>query len=172
MNLFEKPTTLFQQKVNDLVKGKNTNDHTNKAIETLIKLQWVKKFNSDSEKANNLIELQNYLGLEKFVELINFSGGKTLVIPTKEDFKETILLALCYYYRNSENKTWEEIKSILKDSEFPTMRYKSKLKKLQTFLESLMTSVIGTLNLSSLEESSENKSIEQEEREEEEELDQ
>ena len=50
---------------------------------------------------------------EVLKNVINFYDGATLRVPTKEKFKESLLLALLYYLYEIKKLRWPEIKELL-----------------------------------------------------------
>ena len=83
-------------------------------------------------------EIYNLLGLEKFSELISLIDGKEIKFPARDDFKESIITVLCYYYRNVEKKDWDEIKSLLGIPELNTIRYGIKASQLEAFIKEII----------------------------------
>ena len=115
--MYSEPKTVLQQKLRDTLDVKSS-----ALVSDLIKLSLMKL----AEKDENLLiytEIYNLLGIEKFTELISLVSGTPLVLPTKEDFKDTINTVLCYYYRTVESKDWEEIKQLLADPDLNTIKY-------------------------------------------------
>lgn len=126
---FEKPMTLFQQSINDIMK-----DNTAKElVKDLIRLQMFKNAEKD-EKLLVLVELYNLLGMEKFMDVMDILGGKTLKFPNKTDFKETIQIALCYYYRQFRDYSWDDIKTLIQDEELSSVKLGIKVQQLQKFI--------------------------------------
>ena len=58
--------------------------------------------------------------------------------PTKEEFKEAIILVLCYYYHVMEGRDWKEIKRILGMPDVNFVKYGIKLNKLKDFIADLI----------------------------------
>ena len=115
--MYSEPKTVLQQKLRDTLDVKSS-----ALVSDLIKLSLMKL----AEKDENLLiytEIYNLLGIEKFTELISLVNGRPLVLPSKEDFKDTINTVLCYYYRTVEDKDWEEIKQLLADPDLNTIKY-------------------------------------------------
>lgn len=81
-------------------------------VSELIKISLMKR---GSKNPNSLIytEIYNLLGLDKFTELLSLVDGQTITLPTKKEFKDTIVTVLCYYYRNILNMEWKDIKEKL-----------------------------------------------------------
>lgn len=115
--MYSEPKTVLQQKLRDTLDVKSS-----ALVSDLIKLSLMKL----AEKDENLLiytEIYNLLGIEKFTELISLVNGRPLVLPSKEDFKDTINTVLCYYYRTVEGKDWDEIKQLLADPDLNTIKY-------------------------------------------------
>lgn len=127
--IYEKPRTIFQQELNEIMKEKPETD----IITDLIGLQMLK----DAEKDGKLLilrELFDYLGIEKFMGIMNILAGKTVKFPVKDSFKETIQIALCWYYKKIKNYDWDTIKVLLKDDELSSVKFGIKLQNLQKFI--------------------------------------
>ena len=127
--MFKNPRTTFQQDLNDIMKER---DET-ALIEDLIGLQMLK----DSERDERLLvlrELFDYLGIEKFMGVMNILAGKTIKFPQKDSFKETIQIALCWYYKKIKNYDWDTIKALLKDDELSSVKFGIKIQNLQKFM--------------------------------------
>lgn len=127
--LFSEPMTLFQQNVNNIMKEDTSKD----LIEDLIRLNMFKNAEKD-EKQLVLVELYNLLGPEKFMEVMDLLGGKTIKFPHKSDFKETIQIALCYYYRQFKDYSWEQIKDLIKDDDLSSVKLGVRVQQLQRFI--------------------------------------
>lgn len=128
--LFDKPMTMFQKNVNDIMKdNKSVN-----LIEDLIRLNMFKNAEKD-ERQLILVELYNLLGIEKFMEVMDLMSGKSIKFPNKLDFKETVQTAICYYYRQYKDSSWEVIKELLNDEELSTAKINNKIMQLQNFID-------------------------------------
>lgn len=136
--IFDNPLSVFQENVNNIMKDQ---DQLN-LIKELIKLQMFK----NSEKSSSLlqlIEIYNYLGIDKFMGVMDILAGKTIKFPKKNDFKETVEVAICYYYHQVENYSWDKIKEMISDDEFQVKKMSIKVDQLQKFIyyyEEKMTS--------------------------------
>lgn len=102
-------------------------------IEDLIGLQMFKQAEKNPDFLA-LKELYNYLGTEKFMGVMDILAEKKIKFPSKESFRETIQVALCWYYRKYKNLDWPEIKALLKDDSLSTVKYGIKVQNLQTFM--------------------------------------
>jgi hypothetical protein len=128
--MFENPKTVFQQRLKETLKT----DTSKAIIEDIIRLHLFKNAEKN-ESLLALVEVYDLLGLDRFVDLMAVLDGKTITFPRRDDLKDTIQLAICYYYRTIEGKEWKDIKNILGDDELPTIKYGIRIQQLQTFLE-------------------------------------
>ena len=130
--MYETPKNVLQEKINETL---STGEES--IISDLMKLCLLKK----AEKDENLLcftEMYNLLGLEKFTALVSLVDGKTITFPTKEEFKEAIILVLCYYYHIMEGRNWKEVKSILGMPDVNFIKYGIKLNKMKDFITDLI----------------------------------
>lgn len=134
--LFEKPRTVFQQNINDIMKENPSKE----LVKDLIRLNMFKNAEKD-EKLLVLAELYNLLGVEKFMDVMELLGGKTIKFPNKRDFKETIQIALCYYYRQYKNYSWDKIKELIQDDDMSSVKLGVRVQQLQRFIETNMEKI-------------------------------
>ena len=130
--MYETPKNVLQEKINETL---STGEES--IISDLMKLRLLQK----AEKDENLLcftEMYNLLGLEKFTALVSLVDGKTITFPTKEEFKEAIILVLCYYYHIMEGRNWKEVKSILGMPDVNFIKYGIKLNKMKDFITDLI----------------------------------
>lgn len=130
--MYSHPKSVFQQKLKESLDSETTG-----VISDLIRLSLLKM----AEKDEDLIiytELYNLLGAEKFTETIDLIDGRTLSFPEKEEFKETVITVLCYYYKNVLNKDWDEIKALLGDPDLNTIKYGIRSQSFGNFIDTMM----------------------------------
>ena len=87
--VFRTPKSMFQQKISDIMKD----DPTKNLILDIFELQMFKSADKDN-KSLIMVELYNLLGFEKFVEVVELLGGKTIKFPARDECKELIETAL------------------------------------------------------------------------------
>jgi hypothetical protein len=75
--------------------------------------------------------------MENFVKLIHLLDGRTIRLPTSAELQDSILLALCFYYRECENLTWEEVHDRI-PFQFSSIAMSYKLKSLNSALKAEM----------------------------------
>lgn len=130
LEVFEKPKSLFQQKINEIMTETEATD----IILDVFELQMYKNAEKDDKKLV-FVELYNLLGMEKFVEVMELLGGKTVKFPNRDDFKETIEIALAYYYRNFRDYDWAKIKELIGDKDMSTVKFGAKMQQMSKFME-------------------------------------
>ena len=130
--IYSTPKNVLQLKINEAL-GSNEEE----MISDLIKLCLMKPA---SKNQDYLVytEIYNLLGLEKFTDLISLLDGRTVKFPTKEEFKDTILTVLCYYYRNVLNLEWPEIKDKLGIPDINTIRQGIRSSQFESYLKELI----------------------------------
>lgn len=129
--MYEKPKSVFQQRLKE-----SLDIETSSVISDLIKLSLLKK----AEKNEDLLiytEIFNLLGVDKFTELLQIIDGRTVEFPSPIEFKETIVTVLCYYYKNVEQKSWEDIKALIGDPDLNTIKYGIRATTFKSFLDTM-----------------------------------
>lgn len=129
--IYKDPKNVLQMKLNEALGRQEET-----MVTDLLKLSFLKKASKDKD-ALLLTEIYNLLGLEKFTDLINLLDGRPLELPSKEEFKDTIITVLSYYYRDVEHLEWSEIKQKISDDINP-VRYGIKASQFGSFLEELI----------------------------------
>jgi len=99
--------------------------------------------NIDPTEANNtsisiLLEVFSFLGPEKFAKLISIIKGRFVKFPTEEEFQDSIVTSLCYYYKEVENKTWDEIRDILDMPNLNTIKFGIRVTQFKQFIVTKM----------------------------------
>jgi len=130
--LYKDPKNILELKINEAL---GTNEES--IVSDLIKLSLMKKA---SKNQSNLIytELYNLLGLEKFTELISLVDGQTITLPTKEEFKDTVITVLCYYYRDVLGMDWSDIKANLGIPDINTIKQGIRSSQFEAYLKELI----------------------------------
>lgn len=78
--------------------------------------------------------------VELFTKIINTFSGMTLQIPEREEFKETLSIALSYYYKKIKDMSWDDIKKELPFDDITTIKAGKGIAKLdKTIKERLNT---------------------------------
>lgn len=130
--LYNDPKNLLQKRINEAL-GKSEES----IVTELVKMSMMKKASKDKD-ALLITEVFNLLGVEKFTQLITLLDGKTLTLPTKEDFKENLLIILCYYWRDVKGLSWNEIKEKIGTDDLNSVKMGIKASQFGAFLKELM----------------------------------
>lgn len=133
--MISKPKSVFQQKLKENLRTRESKT----IVHDLIKLHLYKNADRD-ESQLFLVELYNYLGSpEKFIDFMDHFAGRKVSIPTKDDFKDTLLISMCYYYREVEKKSWDEVRGLLNIPDLNGVKYGVKLGQLNDFINQQLT---------------------------------
>lgn len=131
-NIYSNPRSILQQKLNEAL-GTNSEQTV---ITDLLHLALLKKAQTNTD---DLIydEIFKLLGLETFTNLIALVDGRSFKLPTKEEFQDTIITVLCYYYKNIEHKDWSEIKEILGIKDLNSIREGIRASQFEAFVNKM-----------------------------------
>ena len=140
-NVIDKPKTLFQQQLNDIMKDDPCKD----LITDLINIQMHKNAEKDA-KMLILVELFNLVGLDEFIKILDLVDGRPVKFPSREEFKETVQTAICYYYKNFQNYDWSKIEELVNDPEMKSTRMGIKVNQLQKFMQERVENYTGINN--------------------------
>ena len=130
--LYETPRNVLEDRLNKVL-GKEEES----IVSDLIKLSLLKMASVD-EDLLIYTEIYNLLGIEKFTALISLLDGKSLELPTKEKFKETLLTTLAYYYRDVQGESWQDIKEKLGFPDLNTIKLGIKSGQFGNFLNTMI----------------------------------
>jgi hypothetical protein len=86
-------------------------------------------------KFSEIYDVYKLLGMENFVKLIHLLDGRTVRLPTSAELQESILMALCFYYREVEGLDWDEVHSMI-PFQFSSISMSYKLKSLSSAIRS------------------------------------
>ena len=130
--LYKEPKNILELKINEAL-----GPDEECIISDLIKLSLMKKA-SKNQDYMIYTELYNLLGLENFTNLVSLADGRTINLPTKEDFKDSVITVLCYYYRNVKKLEWEDIKVLLGITDINTIKQGIHSSQFESFLKELI----------------------------------
>jgi hypothetical protein len=91
-------------------------------------------------KISEIYDVYKLLGIENFVKLIHLLDGRTVHLPTSTELQESILLALCFYYKEVEGLDWDEIHDKI-PFQFSSISMSYKLKSLNAALKTELKSI-------------------------------
>jgi hypothetical protein len=86
-------------------------------------------------KISEIYDVYKLLGIENFVKLIHLLDGRTIHLPTSVELQESILLALCFYYKEVEGLELDEIHDKI-PFQFSSISMSYKLKSLNAAIRS------------------------------------
>jgi len=105
-NLKKETISIWEEQIDDLFKGKKQSEMVE--FLSLLSIIMVDKYD---ERLIALYEIINNIDI--FSTIINDFSGLTIKIPTKEDFTDTLLIALSYYYKEVKGMSWKDIQKEL-----------------------------------------------------------
>lgn len=122
---FEKPemNTIWQEKVSCIFKTKPKSDE-------MLFLDIVSMFIFSKEN-DNISAIYNEIGLETFINILGLIGGQDITLPTQERLKDSMLSALCFYYKELKGYSWTEIHNILPFNDINSIKYGRAISKLE-----------------------------------------
>lgn len=131
-NIYSNPKSVLQQKLNEALGT----DSEQTIITDLMHLALLKKAQTNSD---DLIydEIFKLLGLETFTNLVALVDGRPFRLPSKEEFQDTIITVLCYYYKNVEHKDWNEIREILGMKDLNSIREGIRASQFEGFISKM-----------------------------------
>jgi len=125
--IIDNPDFLWQRQINELFQFREDGD-----VDKFFSI--VQLILSFSIKNKDLLELYKLIGLDKFTKMINYFDGKEIKLLNSLEFKETMVLALFYYLRNIEKKSWDEIKKEI-PFDVESIKYGIRMKKLNNYIK-------------------------------------
>ena len=103
--MIDRPENIWQKKYANVFKN-NTKSQTHVILDVVNLI-------IHNENNYDLSRLYDRVGLETFIKVIELFDGRAVRFPKKDDFRNTLLLALCYYYHEIEKKNWDEVKELV-----------------------------------------------------------
>jgi hypothetical protein len=92
------------------------------------------------EKLSDIYDAYKLLGVENFVRLIHLFDGRTVRFPTSTELKKAITLSLCFYYKEVDGLTWEEIHEKI-PFKFSSLTVSYKLKSLNAAIRAELAEI-------------------------------
>lgn len=126
-DIFSTPIDLLQEDINDAFKKKEKSDLD--ILFSIVSLILYKnEYNSD------LIELLENVGIDTFSKIINLFGGRSINLPSEDEFSETLVLAMVYYYKKIEGiSDWNQIQSKLPAHDLEKLSLSLRIHRLDSF---------------------------------------
>ena len=137
-SLFDNPETVFEEQINELF-SEAADDDSNVILEALTIILYQNQKNTD------LVELYKLIGIDGFVKVISLFEDRTVKFPSSGEVKESLILALCYYYREIKGLSWPEIRAKL-PFEISPHSYGIRIKSLNRFVRKKLEQLFGEEN--------------------------
>lgn len=88
----------------------------------------------DESNWKTLLLMYEELGPSGMAKLVSLAKGKAITFPTEEEFQDSVITTLSYYYKEVENKNWDEIKKILNQPDLNTIKFGIRVRNFSTFI--------------------------------------
>lgn len=149
-NLFDKENRIYKYYINNLENLDGGVDF----VKSLFELEII---DLDKSEKQDLVQLYEILGFDKFFELITFYSSKTIKIPNIEKIKKLLVIAIAYYQIEILDISPKEAGKILGEKlgilNLKQKNIKALVNSLQQVIDKLTeTTVKNTLNRKQQEE--------------------
>lgn len=125
---------VWLQQIDNIFKTETKEDY--EIFLDIISLALATKTNSDLSKAYKAI------GIEKLGELINAFSGKTITFPDKLEFRDVLVVSACYYLKEVQGLSWDEIKAQLPYQDISSIKYGKMIIKLSDTIKSQIATLM------------------------------
>lgn len=88
--LFEKENRIYKYYLNSMYNDKGSVDF----IQSLLKLELI---NMDKSEKQDLVQLYDILGFDKFFEVMTLFSSRTIKIPKIDKIKKLLIVSIAYY---------------------------------------------------------------------------
>jgi hypothetical protein len=124
-NMFKGESSVFERQMREAFKPVDEQNSLFSAVALVF---------YHNAKVSDIYDVYKLLGIENFIKLIHLLDGRTVHLPTSEELQGLILLALCFYYREVEGLTWDEVHDKI-PFQFSSISMSYKLKSLNAALK-------------------------------------
>ena len=131
--LFKEEGSVFEKQLREAFK--HAVDNQQSALFRAIALVFY-----HNEKLSDIYDAYKMFGVENFVRLIHLFDGRTVRFPTSTELKEAIILSLCFYYKEMEGLTWEELHDRI-PFKFSSLTVSYKLKSLNAAIRAELVEI-------------------------------
>jgi hypothetical protein len=132
----EEPTNVWEYRIEKVFSNKSKESSVKSQLWEIVNLILY-----ENAKDRTLIDIYNLLDKESFVKLISLLDGRTFQSPSKKELEETLLLAVLYYEKEIEGKSWREIQKEY-DFEIPTIKYGIRIRNLDTWIRQKIQEIV------------------------------
>ncbi len=130
---FTKPSNIFESQIGEIFKKDSSE------IDSLISIISILMFKNVRDKT--LLTLFKATDIELFTKILLLFEGRTINFPSKDNIEEIFILGTCYYYKEVEGLSWEEIKKILPFEIRPTT-YGIKINNLTALMKRKLEEIV------------------------------
>ncbi len=128
------PMEMWEKRLDDTFRKKEKGE-----VQKFLDIVSIILYNNDSCK--DVADLYSVLDLNTFIKIVNLFDGRDITFPTKKEIKESIELALFFYYKNVKGvETYKELKNlnIIDEKDFSPISVGKRLNKLSKELQEKM----------------------------------
>lgn len=129
-DLFDEPSNLFEKRINEIFS-----EHPETEFDMLIRL--VTMMIVQNAPSDDMVALYHLVSLEDFVRIINLFDGRMVRFFSRKDIQESMVVALCFYYKEIVGLDWPEIRDKIPFAVNATS-YGTKIKKLSRTMRDQM----------------------------------
>lgn len=92
---------------------------------------------------DNVAQLYSIVNdMEKFSKIINKFSGMTIQFPDRNEFKDSLIVALSYYYKELKHMDWKDIQKIINTNERVAMKAGKGIVKLNKLVKNNLNELL------------------------------
>lgn len=131
------PKSLFEQRVRSVLSAEEGHKDILESVFKLQQLLMLERSSSTGDPESSKIQAQllTKVGMQQYLQILSFLWGRTISFPTQEEFQDSLIITLCYYYKDVENKDWNSIKELLNMPNLNTIKYGIRVRQLEQFIQ-------------------------------------
>ena len=131
--LFNKPNNLLEAQLRDIF-------HDKEETEEDIILKIINILIYKNIRDTTLLDLFRLLDgdYEMFSKIVTLFSNRTIRFPDKTEIEDTLLTAICFYYREIKHMDWTDIKKILPGDVSP-LYYSARIRSLNSLIKNEMS---------------------------------
>ena len=131
----EEIKSLWKEQLDELFLKKNENE-----MHDFFSILTIMMNGKYDEKLVCLYELINNVSL--FSSIIDEFSGLDISIPNKEDFMDTLKIALAFYYKEIKNMSWKEIQKEIPYEDHIALKASKGIVKMKKELKNQLSSIL------------------------------
>ena len=136
--MINQPIDVVQDTINRLFKPK-TEDDTD-ILFSIINLILLKNSNN-----MDMAEMYKNTDLSTFIKVLSLFDDRTVKFMKMDEFTDTLILAMVYFYRNVEGKSWDEIQEYFGTYKLNKTSLSNKIYYLEFFIKVRMNAMFSKL---------------------------